>query len=350
MKLTEAKTILVTFLMQLGDIVLTTPFITALRRAAPQAKIVYLMDSKWLDILEANPDIDEILTIERKGQDDNITALWNYSRKLKKRHFDLLINLNPSERCTFLAAFSGASYKAGASPVVFRPWFDKFLRLDRKKHAADMYVDTLRELGAETLSHDGLKVIPAKAHEEEAARFLAACDIQPGDKVIGFNIGSASPAKCWYPDRFAQVADKLADEGYKILFLGSLVEMTLVDAAIRHMKNKPLIATGKFRIGVLVPVIRRLNLLVTNDSGPMHIAVSQKTPIVALFGPSHPELYGPYNVADATVIVAEPFCAGCKKRMKHRPDDMSCMENISANRVYAAAHALLAKDKKDKMP
>ena len=109
----QADTILVTFLMHLGDLVLTTPFLHVLRQAAPQAKITYLVDEKLKDIVQYNRNIDEVITIDKKGKDKSITALWQYAQKLRSRRFDLLISLHPNERCSFCAPQAGLSIRRG---------------------------------------------------------------------------------------------------------------------------------------------------------------------------------------------------------------------------------------------
>ncbi|MDR2006940.1 MAG: glycosyltransferase family 9 protein [Acidaminococcales bacterium] len=344
MKINEAGNIIVTFLMQMGDLALTTPFLHALRRAAPQAKISYLIDEKWLDIMSENPDLDEVLTVDRKGRDRGLPALWRRAAGLRRRPFDLLINLNPSERCSFLAAFSGAKYKAGAVHRLFSPFFDRPLRLDRSLHAADMYLDVLRRLGCPAADGAGLKIIPPPAGEERAAAFFAASGIADGDKLAGFNVGSASAAKRWLPERFAIVADHLADKGFKIVFFGSAAELPIVEEAAARMKARPIVATGRLTVGALAAAIRRMNIFITNDSGPMHLAVSQKVPLLAFYGPSKPELYGPYKAEGAIVLRAEPICPGCRDRMKHQCPDMRCMTGITAERAAAAADRLAARN------
>ncbi len=345
MEINKANTILVTFLMQLGDLVLITPFLTALRRAAPQAKITLLQDVRWREVMAGNPDIDEILTIDRKGKDNKFSALWQYSKKLQQKNFDLVINLNPSERCTFLAAFSGAKYKIGATPKIFKLFFDHKLKLDRQAHAADMYLSTLSQLVDTDLTNDGLKVMLLPGYKEQAEEFWRKNAITAQDKLIGFNIGSASATKRWLPERFAAVADAVAGRGYKTVFLGSKDELPAVATAVSHMSTRPLVATGEFGLGALTAALSRLELLITNDSGPMHLAVSQKVPLVALYGPSKAELYGPYKFDRATVVRAEPPCTGCRERMKHQCTDMRCMEDLSVKQVLEAAYASLAKGK-----
>ncbi|MDR3348929.1 MAG: glycosyltransferase family 9 protein [Acidaminococcales bacterium] len=340
MKINEAGNIIVTFLMQLGDLALTTPFLHALRRAAPQAKISYLIDEKWLDVISENPDIDEALTVDRKGRDKSLPALWRRAAGLRRRPFDLLINLNPSERCSFLAAFSGAKYKTGAVHRLFSLFFDRPLRLDRSLHAADMYLDLLRRLGVPAPAGAGLKIIPPAAGEEAAAAFFAESGIADGEKLAGFNIGSASAAKRWLPERFAAVAEHLAAKGFKPVFFGSAAELPIAKEAAAHMKARPVMATGRLTVGALIAAIRRMDIFVTNDSGPMHIAASQKVPLLAIYGPSKPELYGPYKAGRAIVLRADPPCPGCRDRMKHQCPDMRCMKDITAERAAAAADEL----------
>ncbi len=340
--LSQAKTILVTFLMQLGDIILTTPFLTALRRAAPQAKIIYLMDEKWLDILADNPDIDEILTIDRKGS--GFSALWQYSASLRQREFDFLINLNPSERCTFLAAFSGAKYKTGTAHKLFKLFFDHTLGLNRQLHAADMYLDLLAQLGVSDLQHEGLKILASKEGQTEAEEFFVIENISDTDKVVGLNIGSALLAKRWSAEKFARVADALLTEGYKVIYFGSAGELAEVQQAVGKMKKTPIIATGKLSLPGLVAAIGRLDLFITNDSGPMHIAVSQKIPLIALYGVSDPDLYGPYTQASLVIKAPIPELEA-KKRMKDRDLSVNWMDMITVEQVLAAARKILTEGK-----
>ena len=160
---------------------------------------------------------------------------------------------------------------------------------------------------------------------------------------MGFNIGSAVVTKRWAPERFAQVADTLAAKGYKPVFFGGTMDEDMVQEAVSYMKTTPVVATGNFTIGGLAAAMRRCSLIITNDSGPMHVAISQKVPIVAMYGPSSPKLYGPYT-KDATIVTAVPPCPGCADGMKHKCSDMQCMTRLTVEQVVAAAEAMLAKN------
>ena len=266
-----------------------------------------LVDEKLKDVVLHNPCLDEVITIDKKGRDNSILALLSCAHNLGKMQFDILINLHPP--------------------------------LDRKKHAADMYLDVLTQLGVNELKHRGLEIFPGSENKAFADTFWKEHGIMPEDKLVGFNIGSAVETKRWAPERFAEVADTLAGKGYRSVFFGGTMDEEMVREAVSHMRTKPVIATGHFSIGQLAAAMRRCSLIVTNDSGPMHVAISQRVPIVAMYGPSHPDLYGPYTRL-ATIVTAEPPCPGCAAGMKHHCDDpqynMRCMKELTVKQVLDA--------------
>ena len=148
-------------------------------------------------------------------------------------------------------------------------------------------------------------------------------------------------------ERFnAQVADTLAAKGYKPVFFGGTMDEEMVQEAVALMKTTPVVATGAFTIGALAAAMRRCSLIITNDSGPMHVAISQKVPIVAMYGPSSPKLYGPYT-KDATIVTAVPPCMGCASGMKHKCNDMQCMTRLTVEQVVEAAEKMLLRGKKN---
>ena len=197
----NGKKILVTFLMHLGDLTLTTPFIHALRKAAPDSHITMLVDEKLKDVVLLNPYLDEVITIDKKGRDNSILALIACARQLSKHNFDVLINLHPNERCSFIDALTSVKLRTGTAHSIFKWRWDVFTPLDRSMHAADMYLDVLTQLGVKNLTHNGLEIFPGERHIEEANTFWKDHSVTPEDKLIGFNIGSAVVTKRWAPER-----------------------------------------------------------------------------------------------------------------------------------------------------
>lgn len=338
----NGKKILVTFLMHLGDLTLTTPFIHALRKAAPDAQITFLADEKLKDVVLHNPYLDEVITIDKKGRDNSLLALIACARKLSGMDFDVLINLHPNERCSFICALTKTRVRAGTTHKLFKPLWDVFTPLNRKIHAADMYLNVLEQLGVQHIEHNGLEIFPGEEHLRHAEAFWRENGVFGSDKLIGFNIGSAVVTKRWAPERFAKVADILAGKGYKPVFFGGTMDEEMVHQAVSKMQTTPIVATGAFTIGGLAAAMRRCSLIITNDSGPMHVAISQKVPIVAMYGPSSPKLYGPYT-DEAIIVTAQPPCLGCADGMKHKCDDMQCMTRLTVEQVVQAAEAMLAR-------
>lgn len=338
----NGKKILVTFLMHLGDLTLTTPFIHALRKAAPDAQITFLADEKLKDVVLHNPYLDEVITIDKKGRDNSLLALIACARKLSGMDFDVLINLHPNERCSFICALTKTRVRAGTTHKLFKPLWDIFTPLNRKIHAADMYLNVLEQLGVQHIEHNGLEIFPGEEHLRHAEAFWRENGVFGSDKLIGFNIGSAVVTKRWAPERFAKVADILAGKGYKPVFFGGTMDEEMVHQAVSKMQTTPIVATGAFTIGGLAAAMRRCSLIITNDSGPMHVAISQKVPIVAMYGPSSPKLYGPYT-DEAIIVTAQPPCLGCADGMKHKCDDMQCMTRLTVEQVVQAAEAMLAR-------
>ncbi|MEG2516674.1 MAG: glycosyltransferase family 9 protein [Acidaminococcaceae bacterium] len=336
----KGKRILVTFLMHLGDLTLTTPFLHVLRQAAPGAHITYLVDEKLKDVVSGNPNVDAVMTLDKKGSDNSLGALVKKADVISARKFDVLINLHPNERCSFIDFWADVPVKVGFSHFLFRPFLTKITRLNRKLHAADMYIDVLAQLGVQDLSNPGLEIYPSPAHQQAAQVFWLRQQLTAKEQVVGFNIGSAVATKRWAPERFAAVADHLAGQGYRTVFFGGTMDAAMVSEATALMQTKPIVATGVFSIGELAAAMKRCALIITNDSGPMHVAISQKVPIVALYGPSSPALYGPYT-KDATIVTAEPPCLGCARGMKHQCDDLQCMTRLTVEQVVAAAEAWL---------
>lgn len=338
----DGKRILVTFLMHLGDLTLTTPFIHALRKAAPASHITFLADEKLKDVVLHNPYLDEVITIDKKGRDNSLLALTACARRLSRLDFDVMINLHPNERCSYICAMTKVKVRAGTTHTLFRPFWDVFTPLDRSRHAAEMYLDVLKQLGVEQIEHNGLEIFPGQEHFDYAAAFWRAHGVFKTDKLIGFNIGSAVVTKRWAPERFAEVADTLAAKGYKPVFFGGTMDEEMVHGAVSLMRTTPVVATGAFTIGTLAAAMRRCSLIITNDSGPMHVAISQKVPIVAMYGPSSPKLYGPYT-DNALIVTAQPPCTGCAGGMKHKCDDMQCMTRLTVAQVVEAAETMLKK-------
>lgn len=340
--------ILVINLMHIGDLMLVTPVLRTLRANYPQARLTLLADKKLADLVAYNPHLDECLLLDKKGGDNHPLAFLKFIRRLRQKGFDLVINLHRNERASALAAFSGARRIVGYAKPGFSLLFDEVL--PNKKavmHQIHSHFEVLtKAAGVTRLDDGGLEMVLPPGAEEEAARLWAE-NFPPGQKVVGFNIGASWETKRWLDRYFAACADDLAARGYAIAFFGGPMDTELVAACIRQMKRGASDAvrtfTGKVSLGILAGLLRRCALLLTTDSGPMHVGVAMNVPIVTMFGASPVPGFYPYDAKD--VLIKTP--APCHPCGLHRcpwegEENLSCMKRIPPAAVLHHVYRLLA--------
>lgn len=340
--------ILVINLMHVGDLLLVTPVLRTLRTNYPEAQLALLADAKLKDLVRLNQNIDELIAIDKKGYHNKLGNYLRFLADLRKRQFDLVINLHANERASFLAAFSGAKKIIGYSSWGLGLFFD-FCIKNRKvvKHQVHSHFDVLQEgIGITRIDDRGIEMWLDEAAEKSAAEIWSHAfkkfPLERGGasatgcvpvSVIGFNIGASWPTKRWPKEYFAELADRLLEQGFAIAFLGGPMDEGIVRDAIQLMKHKdhPHIAvlTGKMTLMELAAVLKKCTALVTNDSGPMHVATAMRVPLVSMFGASPVTGFYPYN--DVSVVIKTPVpCHPCGK---HHCDTLECMYAITVDEV-----------------
>ena len=294
------KKIIVTFLMHLGDLILITPFLQVLRRHAQGSEITLVVDEKVADVVRYNPNIDHLVTVDKKGKDNSVRALWRIGRHLHQHHYDILINLHPNERTSFLAAVIHAKQFVGMSHFLVRPLMDRYTRLDRiHLHAADMYINVLAQLGIDDYRSDGLQFFTCKAWDDKRRNSTvprASTTAMPSSA----SISAARSAETLAGQALCRRCDYFARRGFKCVFFGGPMDEAMVKEATSQMESDPIIATGKFTIGELASAIRCCSLFITNDSGPMHVAVSQGVPLVASTDRAIPSFTAPIRTGPSS--------------------------------------------------
>ena len=350
------KSILVINTMHIGDLLLITPALRTLRANYPQARISLLTDKTLADLVRENPCIDECLTIDKHGADRGMFALARFIRRLRARHFDLVINLHRNERCSAITAFCGAKERIGYAQPFFGRFYTKcypnLAMADTPKelatkHQVTVHLEMLQKaLGLKAIDDRGLEMtIPAAAEQEAARLWDAMGEARP---VIAFNIGASWATKRWIDTYFAQCADELIAEGYAVAFFGGPTDVSIVDACLAQMREKDSshchVFTGKVSLAVLAGLLARCALMLTTDSGPMHIGVSQNVPVVTMFGASPVPTFYPYD-ARAILLKTPETCHPCGIHdcPKQGKDHMACMKHIPVENVMKYVRELLAK-------
>lgn len=339
--------ILVINLMHIGDLLLVTPVLRTLRMNFPAAHLALLADKKLADLVALNKNIDECILIDKKGDDDNLASLVKIIGSLREKKFDLVINLHRNERASALAAFSGGKKIVGYAKPGFALLFHKVLPNQKAvEHQIHSHFDVLRKaVGIEKIYDHGLEMWISDAAKNSAAQTFRA-NFPAGTKVVAFNIGASWLTKRWIDTYFAECADNLVDRGYGVAFLGGEMDKGIVAACIEQMRHKDSalvkIFTGAFTLAELAGFIDKCALMLTTDSGPMHIGVARNVPIVTMFGASPVTGFYPYDAKD--VLVKTPAaCHPCGEHIcpKGGDENMACMKEIPVGVVMRYVDELL---------
>ncbi len=345
----DYKNILVINLMHIGDLMLVTPVLRTLRTNYPQARISLLADKKLADLVQYNRHIDECLLIDKKGRDDSLPSFIKYILGIRKKKFDLVINLHRNERASAIAAFSGADRIVGYSKPGFSLLFDQVLpNLKAVKHQIHSHFDVLEQaVGIDRIDDGGLEMWLPEAAVRRADKIWQE-NFAPDKKVVAFNIGASWKTKRWIDTYFARCADELLTKGYGVAFFGGPMDRELVEACIAQMKHRDSSAikvfTGKVSLGELGALLKKCALFLTTDSGPMHVGVSQNVPVVTMFGASPVPGFYPYDARDVLIKTPEPcHPCGIHECPKQGADNMACMKKITVEIVMKYVWELLGK-------
>lgn len=324
--------ILLVQLKRIGDLILTTPAIHALREAFPQAHLTLIADSSCRGLLPAL-DVDECLVHDKNGRNP-----WLLS-KLPALRPEWCLDFSGTDRAAFFCRFSRAKRR-----VNFQRFRGKFLRpflytdfVDssvRDRHTADHYTDLLRPLG---IARENVPLALRLPPPAATQTLLAAHGVMPPYAVL--HAGTARPEKYWLPDRWAAVADALTkNHGLQTVFTGSLASEEKAHlAAIRSaMKTASVDLAGATDLAGLAGVIAGARIFCGVDTAAMHLADAVRTPTVALFGPTNPYQWRPRHTRSVVIRAktVEPFDV----RQKGGP-----MEAISVEAVLSAADGLLVR-------
>lgn len=363
--------ILVINLMHIGDLMLMTPLLSTIRREFKDAEIDLLVDRKLKDLVSENPNIDRLLTLDKKGVDNKPLNFLRFLKQIRKMKFDLTINCHRNERASAIAAFSGAKRIVGYSKPFFSLFFESAINNEavahhigkgpfglfgEKKykpgwvHQVKSYGDILEKcLKVKVTQTEPLFMQPYKKAIENINKLYKA-KFNPEKKIIALNIGASWETKRWIFKYFAEVADELVKAGYTIVFLGADTDRNFVRETVSLMKtdkeeqkNSVVILTGKLTLAEVAAFLSHASLLITTDSGPMHIGVAMNVPIVTMFGASPVPGFYPYT-DKAILIAAKTPCHPCGNHICPKTEDnFACMKNIKPSDVLQAAFELLEK-------
>ena len=327
----------------LGDAVLTLPMLTALRARFPRAEIHFFVRGGLESLFAAQPELNAVHGFAKRGRQRGLGAAFCQSRSLADESFDLWISAHTSLRSALVAAFSGIPRRIGYD----RPWYNRLAytetvpRRFRELEEVERLMQLVRPLGIETPAPKARLVLPQPALDRAAALFASGLPAG-GGPVLAVHPGSVWPTKRWPVEYFSKVLDLAAEAGARILLLAGPgeegVARAVSDWSSPLARSRTLDLAGQLSLPDLAAVLGRADAYLTNDSGPMHLAWIQDTPLVAVFGPTTKALGFFPRGAGSTVLERDLSCRPCglhghrRCPLKHH----DCMREIAPEQVWAA--------------
>lgn len=324
-----------------GDAVMTVPALRVLRGLFPSSHIT-LATRGWAQGLFADADfIDDIQVHEGSG----LRSVVNQVRAWQKREFDLAVLFPNSLEAALVAALSRVPFRTGYATEGRQRLLTHPLQLPEwrsTRHEIYYYLNIVERLsGVENRSsHPDGSLTVSESRKTEARELLRSYGVKGGRKLIALCPGSInSRAKRWPAERFAALGDRFANElDADVVLIGSQGEQEVSDNVSHAMRRTPVVLTGKTNLTQLVGVLSVMDLLVTNDTGPAHIASALGRPTLVIFGPTNPLTTSPYSES-GQIIRVPPDCAPCM--LRDCPIDHRCMTAITPNDVFQRSTVLL---------
>jgi ADP-heptose:LPS heptosyltransferase len=336
-------------LERIGDLMMTMAALAALRRAYPQASIDLVVGSWNRDIAGAIPGVDRVEIADaqwlaRGSEGKSTLALVRHAVRWRAREYDLAINFEPDIRSNLMVAAAGARWSAGFAGGGGAPLLDLAIGFDTTKHTADNALALVEAATGEEAPSTAPRLALPDANRSEAARLLARF----GDALkIGLHVNGGRAIKQWPVERFREVARHIVRDRDAVLVLtGTEADRSTIESLRAELSaDRVLDLSAGADLLTVAAVLEQIDLFVTGDTGPMHIAHAVGTPIVAIFGPSDPLRYAPRGTRDRIVRVDLP-CSPCNRiRLPparctgHTPD---CLLGISATSLIEAIDSVLA--------
>jgi len=312
------KRVLVITLSNLGDVVLTTPVVEVLLREFPDAKIDVMVGPNGVEIFGKHPKISELITYDKfMPFPDKIKLI----RELRGKQYSLIVDL----RNTLLPYLIGAPYRSLP--------FNKFSR--HIAHKKDIHLWKLKTLGI-NISNPPYRIYIDDSDREYVNNVLKNL---PSGRIVAINAGAKSHLKRWTKEGFAYLIDKIKnDKGANIIMIGSPEDVETSSSILNQVKADVVNLVGKTTVRQSVALLEKADLLITNDSAPLHIASILDKKVLAIFGPTDPKEYGPFNKGGAAL--QKPLvCVPCEKA--HCVFDYECMRFLKKERVFETAKAIL---------
>lgn len=335
-----------------GDVLLTSPVFTVLKNHAPHLEIDALVYRETEDMLAGHPAISEIHSVDRAWRAEGAWAQLKHERRLlrtlRERHYDLIVHLTENPRGAVLSHLLGARCAVARDygskrGRLWRASFTHLYKVPAKpRHTVEIHLDALRRLGIQPGADErGLTLATGDAVEGAVNGLLEAHRVTPGE-YIHVHPTSRWMFKCWDAERFAELINRLQDQGERVVLTAapSETERQYVGRMMTRLRKPAVDLSGRLSLKQLAALTARAKCFIGVDSVPMHIAAAMQTPVVVLFGPSGDLEWGPWQV-DARVITSHHSCRPCGMDGCAGSKISECLTSIPVERVHDAVRDLI---------
>ncbi|MBI5206738.1 MAG: glycosyltransferase family 9 protein [Candidatus Firestonebacteria bacterium] len=338
MQALNPKRILVIQIRRIGDVLVTTPVVRALRLAFPEAKLDFLSNDISADVLYGNSNIDEIVIMSEE-KTSSYKGQLKFIKYIRNRNYDLVLDFLGTPRSAYITAFSGALYKVGFN-FRGRAWaYNIKVEPDESpKYVVDYKFDLLKKINVMSDDTSLDKIIIPEINKNRVEKYLSDIKITSDNIIITISPTSRRKTRMWTKKGFAELSDILINKyRAKIFFVWGPGEKAEIDEICSLMKNKAEIIPP-FDLKDLAYLISRANLFISNDNGPMHIAVAMGTPTLTIYGPSEEWRWTPPNDPKHRVVRKDVSCIRCGK---HECDNHICMNTLTAEEIEIKVRDML---------
>lgn len=340
------KKILIIKLRYIGDTISIIPVVENLKRQAPDVQLDIMVHKGTEEVLEFHPDIREIWRYDRYKARKSIGSAIRYHgkliKKLRKANFDILIDFTHGDRAAFISFLTGTPIRVtyNESSSLSHILMNRFVKSNfRDKHIIDHQLESLKLLGIDSFRREMSIHIPERI-ERKIAGMLSDIAHDNGHHSIVIHPGARGEFRKWKPERFARIADMIADKfKYSIILVGGPGEEDSVNQVATHMKTPIAFRSTGLSLLEMAALLKKSILLIGNDSAPGHIAAAVDCPSVILFGPTFPHMWRPL-IPSGEVLFKNVPCCGCKQIDCIRPDN-NCMDIIRIEEVWEKVDRLL---------
>ena len=332
------RSILIIRMRYIGDTVLITPLVHALREGIPHASIDVVVNRSASAILLEQPYVNYIWSFNDKNFKRDFRYTLRFVAALRKQHYDLVIDLTDNDRSALFTFLSGAPLRIGyrSESILRRRLFythvvDSVLG---NGHTVDHHLKVAEALALPVLDRSPFLYVSAERIDRIEAK-LAAKGLKKEEAFAVIHPGARRWYKSWPPERFARLADAIIKTyGVRLVLLGSKDDEATCSTILDHMESEALNLAGQIQLSELPALIKKSLCIIGNDSAPIHVATSVETPAIALFGPTKWEAWGPRRRQDR-VVAAEYPCRPCGHSRKDCPlADEYCMNSITFEAVW----------------